>query len=375
MPLPFDDPQVDSHAGLCYEAAAPVKLVDGRVDNAKKRVWLDAVAAIRVPAGYATWFRNRWRKWLDQDCFTIECVAASRLLVGSGNASASDVGLHLHHTWGVPMAPGSAIKGVLSHYLDAVYGPAPEHDLISPTAPDHPDPERARFRRPRRKPATPPGEWQRIICGSADYDGLPAAAGHVVFHDMLLMPPESGRDGDPGMLALDVLTPHHTGYHTGGGVATDFEDPVPVSFLSVPPGTRFLLAVGGQRARAEFSINRLREAVADWGLGAKTAAGYGRLEPVGEISGPRKKAVVSAAARGLKAEVEEWLTSRRPAHDAFTAWEPFVQGFCETFADRLQAVADERERNSVVQLVRSSIAGTKLSKKEKRGLQSTLDRF
>jgi len=371
MPRPFDVPQSDSHPGLCYEAAAPVSLADGRIDDNDKRIWLGAITDIRVPAGYAAWFRHRWRHWLERECFVLECVTAGRLLVGSGNASGSDVGLHLHHTWGVPMVPGSALKGLLSHYLDAVYGPDPAHDAISPVAPNHPDPDRARFRRPGRNPATPPGDWQRIICGSADYDDVAAAAGRVVFHDMLLMPPE-GRDWDSRMLDQDVLTPHHSGYHTGGGAATDFEDPTPVGFLAVPPGTRFLLAVGGQRAWAEFAIRRLAEAVAEWGAGAKTAAGYGRLEPVGEPRGPSKPAVLSAAARSLKDEVTAWLNENRPASEALAAWEGLVEGFCTAFSARLRAVGDEQERAGVLQLMRSAIAATKLSKKEKAALRDKL---
>lgn len=371
MPRPFDDLQSDFHAGLCYEAAAPAGLSDGRIDDNHKRIWLGGITDIRIPAGYAAWFKHRWRHWLERECFVLECVTAGRLLVGSGNASGSDVGLHLHHTWGVPMVPGSALKGVLSHYLHAVYGPDPERDSISPVAANHPDPDRGRFRRPSREPTTPPGDWQRIICGSADYDDISAAAGHVVFHDMLLMPPE-GRDGDAEMLDQDELTPHHPGYHTGGGAASDFEDPKPVPFLAVPPGTRFLLAVGGQRAWAEFAIRRLAEAVADWGVGAKTAAGYGRLELVGEPRKPSKPAVISAAARNLKDEATAWLEANPPVSETLAAWKGLVEGFCSKFEEPLRAVTDEQERASVLQLVRTALAATKLSKKEKTALRAKL---
>jgi CRISPR-associated protein Cmr6 len=376
MPREFNVPEADSHAGLCYGAAAPVSLADGRVQDGIKGKWLDAIASIRIPEGYAAWFKHHWRKTMEQDCFVLECVAASRLLVGSGNASGFDVGLHLHHTWGVPMVPGSAIKGVLSHYLDAVYGPDPEHDGISPVSPQHPDPDRARFRRPGRKPATPPGNWQRIICGSADYSGvsmdLPAAAGYVIFHDMLFIPPED-RDHRMAMLAPDVLTPHHGEYYGKGGVANDYEDPTPVPFLSVPPGTRFLLAVGGQRAWAEFAIGRLADAIAEWGLGAKTAAGYGRFECIGAIAGPRKPPLASAVARTLKTKIEAWLAEHKPAQGSLAQWEQFVTRFCQTFQQPLQALNDDPEKKNLVQLVRSLVAGTTLSRTQKMPLRQKLD--
>jgi len=372
MPREFETPCSDSHAGLCYESSAPVSLADGKVQDNRKCEWLDAIAAIRIPEGYAAWFKQRWRKALEQECFVLECVASSRLLVGSGNASGAEVGLCLHHTWGVPMAPGSAVKGVLSHYLDAAYGPDPEHDSISPTSTEHPDPERARFRRPGKRQATPPGDWQRILFGSADYADAPASSGHVTFHDMLLVPPDD-RDARVAMLARDVLTPHHGDYYGKGGTANDYQDPTPVPFLSVPIGTRFLLAVGGHRAWAEFAMHRLADTISEWGLGAKTAAGYGRLEPGGVIAGPRKPAVASAIARNLKTELEDWLAANRPDQESLEAWEPFVVAFCERFQDQLRDVADSQERKSLIQMIRSAVAGTSLSNRQKTILRKRLD--
>jgi CRISPR-associated protein Cmr6 len=49
---------------------------------------------------------------------------ASRLLIGHGNASATDVGLSMHHTWGVSVILGSAMKELPAHYLNMFFGPA-----------------------------------------------------------------------------------------------------------------------------------------------------------------------------------------------------------------------------------------------------------
>lgn len=372
MPKMLDFLRPDSHAGLLYESRAPVGLDDGKIPDAEKRPWLEAVSAIRIPHDYPDWFKHRWRKWLEQECFVAELTATSRLLVGSGIASATEVGLQLHHTWGVPMVPGSSLKGVLSHYLHAVYGPDLEHDEISPCDPAHPQPEQARFRRPRlakHKPSFPPGDWQRIICGTAEYDDVRAAAGHVVFHDMLLVPQAQGEHGL--MLSVDVLTPHHSGYYMKGHAANDYESPVPVPFLAVPPGVKFLLAVGGDRAWAKFAAEQVCDAVRDWGLGAKTAAGYGRLEPDSDLIAPR---AVSAASRGLKEEVAEWARQHAPGNTLFAAWEAFIQSFCKAFGERLKGVSDEEERKKVTQPVNTLIANKnlKLSNKEKAALREKL---
>ncbi len=92
---------------------------------------------------------------------------------------------------------------------------------------------------------------------------------------------------DPG-LELDVVTPHHTEYYQSKGkfeIATDTEDPVPVYFPVVKPqGAQdyftFPLiplsrAVAGDLASAK---NWLSHGLQLFGLGAKTAAGYGYFD-------------------------------------------------------------------------------------------------
>ncbi len=374
MPRAFEKPCGDSHAGLCYEAAAPVGMSDGRAEDSLKSEWLDAIAEIHLPDGYAAWFKQRWRKTMEQECYVAECVATSPLLVGSGNASGCDVGLHLHHTWGVPVVPGSAVKGMLSHYLDAVYGPDPEHDEVPPASAEHPTPERARFRRGSRKLAIPPGDWQRILFGSADFKEASASAGHVVFHDMLPVPPDDSTSRS-AMLARDVLTPHHGDYYQKNSAANDYEDPTPVPFLSVPPQSRYLLAVGGQRAWAEFAIQQLAAAVSEWGLGGKTAAGYGRMVLRGEINGPRKPAVASAAARNLKTELHDWFVENQPREESLAAWQELVTALRERFQNELTALTEPEERKELVQVIRSAIAKTTLSKREKKTLRDLLDQL
>ena len=92
--------------------------------------------------------------------------------------------------------------------------------------------------------------------------------GLVVFHDAWLVPPLRGEE----FLAPDVLTVHQKTYYDREGVAgraTDHEDPNPVSFLSVPPGRRILVAASGPALWTELALMLLREALVEWGIGAK----------------------------------------------------------------------------------------------------------
>lgn len=99
----------------------------------------------------------------------------------------------------------------------------------------------------------------------------------------------SSPNHDPG-LELDVVTPHHTKYHSGEPgyeSAPDTEDPIPVYFPAVKPqkdGDYFTfpliplrLAQPGDLARAKLWLAHGLEL---FGLGAKTNAGYGWFENV-----------------------------------------------------------------------------------------------
>jgi len=187
---------------------------------------------------------------------TAELTVLGRLAVGLGAASALEVGLRLHHVYGVPVIPGSALKGLAAHYCHNVWA---QRDT--------------EFRGlTRRGQEGPPGPSYQVLFGSQE------DAGHIIFHDAWILP-----ECVAGSLELDVMTVHHRGYYTHAGTEppTDYDDPVPVPFLSVK-GT-FLVAVecdvkGPDGARwAELAMALLKEALAEWGAGAKTNAGYGRL--------------------------------------------------------------------------------------------------
>jgi CRISPR-associated protein Cmr6 len=116
--------EVPEHLGLAYDAWAPTEVADGKVSDDKRRPWLEKLAERAVSPDYARSF-DRWKASFSATGDRLaELTLASRLLIGHGNASAIDVGLTVHHTWGVPVIPGSALKGLVAHYVDATYGPA-----------------------------------------------------------------------------------------------------------------------------------------------------------------------------------------------------------------------------------------------------------
>ncbi len=303
--------RLPSHVGLAYEAWAPVGLVDGKVaprvvsDGAAQ--WPERLRSIAVDDDYVQAF-SRWRDSFGRDACVQPVETTSRLLVGHGNAAATDVGLTIHHTWGVPVIPGSALAGVTAHYVATELGA--EHD---------PEPLRHELRGPKYDDngvvIGPPGELYGRLFGVPEIAGQGAGRrGELVFCDALYV------GGQPSLgLELDVLTVHQSDYYASAGKdpPTDHCDPIPVSFLTVGRSVQFLLAIEGPMALAELAMRLLLDALERHGVGGKTSVGYGRLRPVKEPA--------SATATVAGREAQPPAVKRRPPEpgpelQAFLAW-------------------------------------------------------
>lgn len=300
------------HAGLAYNAWAPVG-DDGKVPDDRRAEWLSSLADIAIPRDYSRAF-ERWRNSFSAAGDRVfELVLVSRLLVGHGNSSATEVGITVHHTWGVPVVPGSALKGLVAHFVDAVYGP---NDPARMPWEEEGD-ERSRFdyqgvtwrgRRVERGP----GAVYRALFGAPDAEmdevmrerGLDAgaSAGLITFHDALYVP-KGLADDRP--FAGDVLTVHQKGYYdsSGGSWPNDYDSPNPVAFLTVRPGARMLFALSGHPDWTELAEQLLRNALDKWGIGGKTSAGCGRLiapEQVKAAAAPASAATTARASTSPK---------------------------------------------------------------------------
>ncbi len=280
----FDESDAGVHAGLAYQIGGRPECVlpQDAADLTARDAWLGQVAKIRFHPDYVVVAQARAQALFERAASesgdsTRVCVAHGELLtpllVGHGNASPTGVGLTLHHTWGVPVIPGSALKGLLAHYVAATYGSADAEGAES-------DDLRAPYRPPARRNGRvveAPGSAQRVLFGAPDVDGATpstACAGRLRFHDALPV----RVDADSAFLMHDVLTPHHANYYAGASAwPNEYEDPVPVPFLCVRPRLTFHFAVEGPAAWAEQALAWLCDALAEWGVGGKTTRGYGRF--------------------------------------------------------------------------------------------------
>ncbi len=199
--------------------------------------------------------------------------ARSRILLHpASNGTVTEGSILLHHTYGVPYLPGSALKGVLRSRLDRFFAVPDVRDLTSELL----------------------GDLQRSASETGGAEGEASGLASLVdFYDALWIPEApTGAEGDWSPLALDIVNPHHPDYYTGGGNSrrppSDMDEPVPVHRLSLTPKARFLIVAEAPDAPElapwlSWLLNEvLAPALVEDGIGAWTSAGYGRLERVGE---------------------------------------------------------------------------------------------
>ncbi|MCF6191793.1 MAG: type III-B CRISPR module RAMP protein Cmr6, partial [Candidatus Hydrothermae bacterium] len=257
----WEDPPYDRypHAGLWLDRFLPYQPKKDMAGSEGGNVYaahFRRSANIRVCPAYQKFYK-RWEQTLSRTgAVTAKARTLGRLVVGLGADSVLENAIALHHTYGVPVIPGSALKGLAAHYA--------HHRLEDP-------------------------EWRKDGRAHRILFGDPGSAGYVTFFDALYVP---GSAPDHRPLILDVLTVHHPDYYRGEDAPpADWDSPNPVPFVSVR-GT-FLVALHGPDAWVRAALEILRLALEEEGIGAKTNSGYGRMK-LELPSGSDRKASSSA---------------------------------------------------------------------------------
>ncbi|MCX7719155.1 MAG: type III-B CRISPR module RAMP protein Cmr6 [Candidatus Sumerlaeaceae bacterium] len=270
-----------SHAGLLL--ARYVKEAAPKNPSAKEDVIKGAILATKAAVAVYRPAFERYQKSLQAAETKTFCVDG-RLIVGLGGENVLETGITLHHTYGVPIIPGTALKGLAAHYCDAVFGWRGEGNNAEGFRKDTKYPPEDRDPKGNenyRKDLSSVGE--RMGCHYRTLFGATDDGGEVIFHDAWILPESLKTEGTG--LVRDVMTPHHGNYYMGQHLGqhpaapTDFDDPNPVRFLSV--AGEFFVAVsvrpGVDSGWAKLAMEILVKALKDWGIGGKTNAGYGRM--------------------------------------------------------------------------------------------------
>jgi len=251
-----------AHAGLWLDRFLKVLHPDSDEDKEAIRKLFDQVASGAVPEGYAAAYsaHQEQLKGLSGgieggSTHFWEAEVQGRMVIGLGNEALTETSITLEHTWGVPMIPGSALKGLAAATAHRYGG----HSWKQATN-DHEE-----------------GGDARLMFGNTE------SAGFVVFHDAWWKP----KGSQPLPLDLDIMTVHHSKYY--GDAKTppaDTDEPNPVSFLTAHGS--YLVALSGPRNWVERAAEWLEMGLREEGIGGKTSAGYGRLI-LAEIIDPKEK--------------------------------------------------------------------------------------
>ena len=207
----------------------------------------------------------RWQQSLPNNAVVLkfDYIPESKLILGLGRQNVLEAGLLLHHTYGVPYLPGSALKGLAAHFAHQVWGDDPDWKVT--------------------------GSRHAVVFGAPKLDERPDMGGLIEFHDAWIVPGTLQK-----CLVDDVITPHHSAYYTAAETdntaASEFDDPVPVSFLAIQAG--FVVAVSKRDSRLPDEwLQVARQLIIEslttpgWGIGGKTNAGYGLLKLNDKVRG------------------------------------------------------------------------------------------
>ena len=147
------------------------------------------------------------------------------MVIGLGGESVLETDITLHHLYGIPFIPASALKGLTRAYITGE---------VEGYRSDKIDNDNEEVKR---------------IFGSQEH------AGTVIFFDAM---PTNGKVA----FVLDIMNPHYPEYYAGNKPPTNDQNPVPVTFLTVT-NTTFTFALAPRDASKEQHVKDL-EQVKTW---------------------------------------------------------------------------------------------------------------
>lgn len=221
----------------------------------RKSDWLKEIKpGSHIDAQLAKHAYQRWQHAVDAMHATrFDARTDWRMVVGLGGETVLETDLTLHHIYGIPFIPGSALKGLTRAY---VAGEIDEH---------------------KSKDIDKDDELVKRIFGTQK------EAGSVIFFDAM---PLNGQCS----IELDIMNSHYPDYYGEGKLPTNDQNPNPITFLTVT-NTTFTFALAPRRPDNPQHVKDMRDvqgwlqqALRDYGVGGKTSAGYGSLTVVGQTA-------------------------------------------------------------------------------------------
>lgn len=227
-----------------FEKTKKSELLQGLLD--KKNADFDSFCNLFTPTHYL---------------LNIKARLISPLITGIGESHPGEVGMVFDHSLGIPYLPASGIKGVHRLLFTVAGIKSLSEDLL-------------------KKESV---EEKNIDEDIPAVYGTNENRGKVIFLDTY---PEDVPD-----LHVDIMNPHYNKYYQSDEkkveAPRDNENPVPIQFLVVKPGTVFTFRtlVAKNMINSEAVRDKIEKALLDIlenGVGAKTSIGYGRFQVISD---------------------------------------------------------------------------------------------
>ncbi len=249
LPLPREVQQVAQNGNRCENISLWLDrflTVDQKTweltQDAKRRAQVKQLANASRLQGFVSALQRRCEailRWHEQRGLIVKSFKAKlvwRFVVGLGAAHVLETSITLHRLFGLPIIPGSALKGAARAYA-----------TLAEKKEDN-DPELI------------------AVFGTTE------KAGSVIFLDAI--------PAEVPQFQLDIMNPHYPNYYRTRGQhpPADWESPNPVFFLTVHMASyQFALAARHESGNRllDTAEKWLRGALSELGIGAKTSAGYG----------------------------------------------------------------------------------------------------
>jgi CRISPR-associated protein Cmr6 len=182
-------------------------------------------------------YRERWRLQAEtMGAATFSARPEWRTIVGLSTNAVLETGITLHPVLGLPVVPGSSLKGITRCYVEGLLD------------------------EPR----------ERIDAQFGWLDEEQSGCGNLVFLE--------GCPADVPQIERDVVSPIFGQYYRGKSPPAAYLSPQPFFFLALGRASLYqfgVAALDGDREAAEQGARWLQGALQTVGVGAKTAAGYG----------------------------------------------------------------------------------------------------
>lgn len=253
---------------------------------------------------------------------------SSRLVVGLGTSTPMETGLTLHRLYGVPYLPASAIKGVCRAWLlekladkyqvprmlgvdieaisdkDQKMTPLSIFEDLLLLKPEQTEEIKkacsrvpiglsdAEIAKGNRKPFNNEMAAKEMLSDPGvvtfrSIFGTQNAKGAVRFFDAYPVEKSLGK----GLFEMDIINVHYQKYYStmleddpkNRMPPADYYNPVPVKFLTVKDKVVFrFIVTSNDKELLDEAVTVMKSALSEFGIGAKTALGYGEFEHLKE---------------------------------------------------------------------------------------------